>query len=541
MLPAALYTLMWLRFRGGLRRIGRGLKTARGAAFFAIGCVFVLLWIGSFVLGGALAHRSNPEIVRENAPLYMLGLTLVMLLFSGGKAISFLPAEIDFLFAGPFSRRTLVIYKMVSTAIAAVIMALIFSMWLLPHASMWVAAFVGIWFTWLWTQSLSMAVILARQAIAEQRSNIVLRIVLALVLAGLLVGILQIVRPVLGDGGFNMRTLAHHARESWLGVVVLAPFEVLSRTFTAQRIFPDLVQWGAIAALQCLLVIALLLQLDGYFADASLAASKKLHERIRRARKGGGVMAFGSATSGRRRLFMLPWLGGAGPLAWRQLTSAMRSARGMLTMLLLLALGAGPLFWAFRHHGETAAPMFIIVGMWITLLLPNMFRFDFRSDVLHMDVLKALPISASAIAVGQVFAPILVLTLIDVVLLAVGAFMIESARAALVAAMLLVLPLNMLIIGVENLLFLLFPSKQAMMTPGDFQMFGRQSVILFLKGVAILIGCGVAAGLGGLTYVLMDGWWPPVIAVAWLTLACSALALVPLMARAFKQFDPGAA
>jgi len=538
MLPSALYRLMWLRLRGGLRRLGRGVKTPRGAAFFVIGCVLVIFWIASFVLGGTLSHKSNPETVRATAPLYMLGVTLTMLFLSGGKAISFSAGEIDFLFAGPFSRRAIVIYKIMSTAIAALLMALLFSMWLRPHASLWIAAFIGSWFTWLWAQSLVMTVILARQAIAEQRSNMVLRAILAVALMMLMIGIVQIVRPVLGSGGFDLQMLAHSARQSWMARIILAPFEVLTRTFTAPRIVPDLAQWSAISALQCALVIVALLQLDKYFAEASLAASKKLHEKIRRARKSGGVMAFGSGASARGRLPMLPWMGGAGPMGWRQLTNALRSGRGMLTILFILAMGAGPVFWMFMRHGEAAAPMFTIIGMWITLVLPNMFRFDFRSDAPHMDVLKALPLSASAIAVGQVLAPVVVLSLIDLVLLAVGAAMVESLRAALLAAMFLVPPLNMLIISVENLLFLLFPSKQAMVTPGDFQMFGRQFVTLFLKGIAIMIACGAAAGLGAVAYVLSDGNWPLVIAVAWMTLAGAALLTVPLMARAFNKFDP---
>ena len=50
---------MRLRFRGSLRRIGRGLKTPRGAAFFVIGCVLAMSL-------SAVRHQAAHSISESN-------------------------------------------------------------------------------------------------------------------------------------------------------------------------------------------------------------------------------------------------------------------------------------------------------------------------------------------------------------------------------------------------------------------------------------------------------------------------------------------
>ena len=82
-------------------------------------------------------------------------------------AISFTPAEVDFLFPAPFHRRELLIYKLVKLFIGSVFMALFFSMSCLLYLNSWLSAFVGIFLTLVFTQLLALAVALAGQIVAE--------------------------------------------------------------------------------------------------------------------------------------------------------------------------------------------------------------------------------------------------------------------------------------------------------------------------------------------------------------------------------------
>src|SRR5689334_649958 len=109
----ALFKLMTLQARAAVRRSLRGVKSARGAVFFAVGVVVFLLWIGPTLLTLHLTRRDavDPAKVREYLPAALLLACAGALLAPGDKALYFTPAEVNFLFPGPFSRRQLLGYK----------------------------------------------------------------------------------------------------------------------------------------------------------------------------------------------------------------------------------------------------------------------------------------------------------------------------------------------------------------------------------------------------------------------------------------------
>src|SRR5439155_27372350 len=125
--------------------------------------------------------------------------------------------------------------------------------------------------------------------------------------------------------------------------------------------------------------------------------------------------------------------------------------------------------------------------------------FDFRSDLDRMDVLKTLPLSAGALAVGQLIAPTVVLSTVQ--WLGVAALALTGPRAEVVslAVAVLVVPVNFLLFGLENLLFLLFPTRLVNVTPGDFQALGRRLLLVMLK----LVAFGVVGGTTALAAVLV--------------------------------------
>ena len=97
-------------------------------------------------------------------------------------------------------------------------------------------------------------------------------------------------------------------------------------------------------------------------------------------------------------------------------------------------------------------------------------------------------------------------------------------------------PVNLLVFGLDNLLFLWFPSKVVAANPGDFQALGRNVLVLLTKVGVLLVAGGVAAGLGGLIWLLTRSL-PGTLATAWFTLSLFAMALVPVIALAFRGFD----
>jgi hypothetical protein len=61
-------------------------------------------------------------------------------------------------------------------------------------------------------------------------------------------------------------------------------------------------------------------------------------------------------------------------------------------------------------------------------------------------------------------------------------------------------------------------------------------VLIFAKVVILALSAGLAAGVGGLAY-LLSGSAGAALATAWVVLAGCAAGLVPFLALAFRQFD----
>jgi hypothetical protein len=98
-------------------------------------------------------------------------------------------------------------------------------------------------------------------------------------------------------------------------------------------------------------------------------------------------------------------------------------------------------------------------------------------------------------------------------------------------------PFNFLLFGLENLFFLLFPTRTLHASPGDFQSFGRQMVVMIAKMFLLGLSAGVAA-LPGLLAYWLSGWrWPAFALGSWLALVLQAIAVVPFVAWAYRRFD----
>jgi len=166
-----------------------------------------------------------------------------------------------------------------------------------------------------------------------------------------------------------------------------------------------------------------------------------------------------------------------------------------------------------------------------------MLAFDFRGDLDYMDWAKSLPLRPVAIVLGQLAAPVLFMTAIHVAFLSTVAAFSQGSRLMLLAAMLFSPPLNFLIFGVDNLLFLLFPFRAVATTPGDMQHIGRNMVEFFAKMLVLALCCGAAAALGALVYWISGESWVAALAMSWLGLLFCGCLLVPCIAWAFRKFD----
>jgi hypothetical protein len=537
-LPPALRLLMRLQMRARWRNMLRGARTVKGALYL---CVMLGLFSMSLIpaLMALLLHqKSDPTMIR---PWLAPGLFLycILTLISSGpeSGIFFLPAEVDFLFPAPFRRRDLLVYKLGGMAMSVILVSLMFSMFLYPLVGYWILGFTGVFlamsFIVLFPTAVTQVIaIVGERAYTRGRKMVLGTVVLALVIAA---G--QVLARGAGGGIFGF---VRELTASRAGVWLLAPFDVFARVITAPRFFPDFAGWSAVAFGIDAFLVVLILRLDANFLESSIAASQKLYQKLERARRGQVLANLARPSAARWHLPPFPRCRGAGPVAWRQITAALRGSRGMVYMLSVIAfmVALPALMIGRQESGIQTIPSAMMLMMMSLFMLPQMLQFDFRGDLERLDVLKTLPAPAEAIALGQLVTPVVFATLLELPLVAALGIMQGQWNFTLTAVALILPPVNLLVFALENLVFLWYPHRLSALGAADLQTIGRQLIMMSVKMTAVFLGGGLAAGVGALAWWLTDKSWAAFLAGSWLVVTALGLSLLPLIAHAFRRFDP---
>ncbi len=215
-----------------------------------------------------------------------------------------------------------------------------------------------------------------------------------------------------------------------------------------------------------------------------------------------------------------------------------------LSVFAVLIGGSWMALGSLDEEGARLGGLFMgatVLGMTVAMLTP-LLTFDFRGDIDRMDVLKALPLPAWRVALGQLLAPTLLLSAVQLLVMGLVQLLWGGAELLLAGVVLFALPFNFLSFGLENLLFLCFPARLMPAAPGDFQMMGRQTLFMAAKFAALVVVIVPAVTAGAIAYVVAtvllskDGW-VPALAAGWLVLTVLSGGIVPLVALAFRRFD----
>ena len=217
---------------------------------------------------------------------------------------------------------------------------------------------------------------------------------------------------------------------------------------------------------------------------------------------------------------------------------AVRSSRALLILLIIIGIAGGT--FALQHRGESLSSLEMLLGavFWMNMVMISMLKFDFRDELDRLDLLRSLPIRPMAVAAAELFTPVAVLTAMQATLMLVVTLCVKNAWKVTLPAAAFAVPFNVLYVGIENLLFLMFPLRSAGLIAGDMQLFGRQMVIFPCKFLLLVSALGLTAAVGTIGYILGNKSWPAFGAVAWVALSLVAFAMIPLLARVYSRFDP---
>jgi hypothetical protein len=537
---------MKLRLKGWARRLARNVQTVRGAILTAIFGVMLLFWLSSVIFSAAMAgatstSTTSAEYVERFAPLALLIYCISMIATSGTTApFVFSPAEVQFLFSGPFTRRQLLAYKILVQFLLTLPIALFMSIAMRTIAGSLLSGLAAVLLTLVFMQMFGLTINLVACAVGEMFYSRARRIVLWSFLAVIVIAALMALRASGFNGG--VLEIVKEIDQTELFQYTTAPLKWYVKVLTSRQLDAAFFRYAAQCLALDLGLLALIFALDARFTEQAAANSERRYARLQRLRS-GGLAGMSTPRSGKPRFFLapLPYLGGAGPIAWRQMLAAVRSQR-LLGILLFATLMSciGPIIAMMSEPGPagqalpyTLASMTLVMSM----LLNQALAFDFRADVDRIEVLKSLPIPAWRIVIGQLITPVVYASLYQIGLIAMLQLLVGELELVLGFTVALAMPVNLLLVGVENWLFLLFPARMGPAHPGDFSHAGRQMLLMLGKGISLMIGIGIPAIFAAVAYYLSGHNWFVAIVVAMVPATIISVLPIPLVTLAFKNFD----
>ncbi|MBN2329133.1 MAG: hypothetical protein JXR73_18485 [Candidatus Omnitrophica bacterium] len=540
MISSSLVQLLRLRYKSRMRNTLRSVKTLRGALYFSIAAAVFLLWMApQIILAFHEQENGNHNLFSTDAieALLPFGLfaycLLNVFLNLGEKSIYFTPAEIDFLFASPFHRKELLLYKILSNAMTLIFTSLFIAVFTFRFAHHFICVAAGFFLMINFMNQFSMTALLIKQIVTGFAYTRFRQIVLGA--AGLLLaaGCWQMADYASSIGWIEaMRRF----QSSLAGVIMIGIFIPFAKTMTANNILTEMLPWASIALLLNMVLVYGILQLDANYYERAEAVSQKISQAAQRMKKGQSSPFFSSKAESKSGLSMLPAWGGIGPIVWRQFTTAYRNSKILFLLLPILCITMGPILSSKGMSSNDISPM-IMVLVWFSFFVSQMLPFDFRGDLDRMDWLKMLPLNPLAIAIGQLLTPTLVFTTLEFLLFGGIALFFAKTQALLTIVLLFLIPFNFLLFAVDNLFFLVFPVRLAQKGGGDFQHFGRSMLQFFIRMITLFAIVGIAGGIGYLLYIITQIQSLGLIA-SWILLFSAACSIVPWIALAFERFDP---
>ena len=536
----SLWLLAKLRFVALVRRWRKNLSGPRGIIMLVITASLLTPYLITVFVSPNAGLKPPQEEIRRYAPLGIFAFTVASLLFSGGEqALYYSPAEVTFLFAGPYRRRQLLAFKLITTVLLCLTSAFFFAGMTKAISAKLASGFLGSFALILFLQLLQMVVGLASSTVGVLAWSRGRRLLVTAVVVVVGLAIASVGGDLGGAGPLEALKKVEGSPVAW---VVLTPFRWFVNCFTSERIWPDLALWGSLALLVDGVLLGLVFAFDASYLEAAAAKSARRFSKMQRMGAGGGAVRSSSGRASGRFRFRppaVPWWGGVGPNFWRQMTGAVGDPGRLAGVVAMISMVPIIMIFVSPRGARQAEPLpYLAMGViaWLSIILSVLVPYDFRGDIDVMEELKSLPIPPSRLALGQVLTPTLLATLAQSIAMLIVINGLGGDRLVAWAFLAFLLPVNLFFFAVENLLFLWYPSR---LVAGQFDVVavGRQMLFMLAKVLGLGLGAGLAALVGAGVYFATGRQVVPALALAWLTLSASALALIPLVGVAFRNFD----
>jgi hypothetical protein len=481
---------------------------------------------------GAALPPNWPAVTLAFGALALFTFTALMWIVPTQRAaLGFSEAEIAFLFPAPVGRRALVHFRLLSgqfrSLVGATIMMLISNRWsflggnALTHALGWWFVFSAL--NLHYSGATFTLTRLSDAGLGSARRRI---LVLALVIAAIAATIWRLpaaARLPMVEDAASLRTftnwvtgVSQAAPLGWL----LWPFKLVLGPFLAADSRAFLLALGP--ALVVIVVHYLwVVRAAVAFEDASIDFAQKRSARVAAWRS--GQRRFGGAPSrARGEPFPLADHGRAEfAFLWKNLLSTWPYFN-VRVWLISVALILGTVSWVNAHAAWRGLLLGVgmFVGAFSVYLLvigPQFARQDIRSDMAHADILKTYPLPGWRVVLGEMLAPVAILT--GLLWLALLVFLLAlqpgqpgftwltpqlrlAGGVSIAAVLPAVVSLQLL---VPNAAALVFPTWfQASRGRGGPEVAGQRMIFLFAQLLAMVVALLPAAGFSALLLFIIQ-------------------------------------
>jgi len=417
---------------------------------------------------------------------------------SGG--LRFSPAEIQFFFPAPVSRRGLLVYKVFRQQPQILISAAMMTLFGFRQAH-----FIGLWIPFVALSTYFTMVGMARARLKLMGIGFWIRIV---AVAALVAGLVALFVRTFRAAGLSSSQI-QSARSLFRAIVAPLHTPVINAILFVPRFIGGAVLPASLPQqlLNCLALLifavvclAIAAQLNVSFEEASIRTSERAMARLARARgqRSGRYVMFPRM---RPPFALRPSAHPEIAIIWKNLTAAFRISVAWIpflafigAMLLVPNLMAREAY--LRGVGATMALCF--AGLF-PLIGSQAFSQDLRLDLPDMELLKSFPISGERLVAAEIAGPLILTSLIELIVLSIAALMTYRSHAKgllaffgtpefVVIALLFCVPICAAQLVIRNAMVVLLPGwavKSAEDQRG-FVVVGQRLVMLFGNLIVLL-------------------------------------------------------
>ncbi len=548
-LEAPLKQLLSMQAQGKIRRIKKKLSSPRqGIPTILVGLMMAAYLVQVYI---AVAFYDSPDAIpiAGFAPIGMLYILLLKLL---GVCIDrtksgagFRHEEVHHLVGGPFRLEQVRLFRVVGHAVSIFATSLFAAGFFAFHVESFLAAITGAYLAMLFTYLVYTIIAVVAFQVSEKtyRRFRIVGCALAICMMGWLLYrvSLQNVSNVAFLKAFGNEAIAF-SRLPFM-VVLMFPFFIFTKVIVASSA-ASWVAWVVPSLLLNYVALQFLL-----YVEVALQKRSETREREELVANEASLKSPNQAMTFEtgEALGRVPWLGGTGPIIWRQLKAIFRLKRGLCWLLIPLATALAFAAYMAFDPAEGAFPTVAVVVVLTSVFLPGLIPFDFRGDLNGLPALKMMPIRPFAVVLGQLTVPVVLLTAFQAVALSTMLLHDASHLSTVLWSVVFLIPMNVVIISLENVVFLLYPYRVAEF---DMQATVRRVVMLMAKFFVVFVVAlaGLLAGFGvlGLKMAVQDtainkmlsGAWAPLLIVIELVVLMSVAVGVALTTCwAYRRFD----